>query len=42
MWNGYPAKRLGGTEVEINDKRFDVTPDFQEVLTDTSNIPMKN
>ena len=41
MWNGYPGKILGGKEVEINDKKFNITPGIQKVLTDTSNIPMK-
>ena len=41
MWNGYPVKILGGTEVEINVKKIDKTPGIQKVLTDTSNIPMK-
>ena len=41
MWNGYPIKVLGGTEVEINDKKQNITPGIQKVLTDTTNIPMK-
>ena len=41
MWNGYPNKILGGTEVEINDEKFNITPGLQKVLTDTSNIPLK-
>ena len=41
MWNGYPVKILGGTEVEINDKKFNITPGIQKVLADTSNIPLK-
>ena len=41
MWNGYPVKKLGGTEVEINDKKFNIFPGIQKVLADTSNIPMK-
>ena len=41
MWNGYPIKVLGGTEVEIKDKKFKITPGVQKVSTDTSNIPMK-
>ena len=41
MRNGYPVKILGGTEVEINDKKFNITPGIQKVLTDTSNIPLK-
>ena len=31
LWNGYPVKRLGGTEVEINDKTYNITPGIQKV-----------
>ena len=41
MWNGYPVKMLGGTEVEINDKNFNITPNLGKVFTQTSNIPLK-
>ena len=41
MWNGYPVKILGATEVEINYKINNITPGIQKILTDTSNIPMK-
>ena len=41
MWNDYPIKMSGGTEVEINDKKYDITPGNQKVLIDTSNLPMK-
>ena len=41
IWNGYPIKVLGGKEVEINDKKYNITPGIQKVLTDTSNIPIK-
>ena len=41
MRNSYPVKIIGGTEVEINDKKFNITPGIQKVLTDTPNIPMK-
>ena len=41
MWNGYPVKMLGGTEVEINDEEFNITPNLQKVFTQTSNIPLK-
>ena len=36
MWNGYPIKILGGTEVEINDKKDKITPGFQKILVNTS------
>ena len=41
MWNGYPIEMIAGTELEINDKKFNITPVIQKVLTDTSNIPLK-
>ena len=41
MWNGYPVKMLRGTEAEINDKNFNITPNLQKVFTQTSKIPLK-
>ena len=41
MWNGYPIKISSGTEVEINGKKINITPGIQNVLTDTSTIPLK-
>ena len=41
MWNSYPVKMLRGTEVEINDKKFNITPNPQKVFTQTSNIPLR-
>ena len=41
MWNGSPVEMLRGTEVEINDKKFNVTPNLQKVFTQTYNIPLK-
>ena len=41
MGNGNPIKVLRGTEVEINDKNFNVTPNLQKVFTQTSIIPLK-
>ena len=32
---------LGGTEVEINDNKYNITPGLQKVFTQTSNIPLK-
>ena len=32
---------LRGTEVEINDKTFNITHNHQIVFTQTSNIPLK-
>ena len=31
-----PAKMLHGTEVEINDRKYDISPGIQEVFTDTT------
>ena len=41
IWNGHPVKMLGGTEVEINDKIFNITQGIQNVFTETSNIALK-
>ena len=41
IWNGFPVKMLGGTEVEINDKKFNITQGIRNVFTQTSNIPLK-
>ena len=32
VWNGYPVKILGRTEVEINDKKYKITPGIQKAL----------
>ena len=39
--NGYPVKMLGGTEVEIDNKKYNITRGTQNVFTQTSNIPLK-
>ena len=36
MRNGYHNKNLGGLEVEINDKKYYLTPGIQKVLVNTS------
>ena len=36
IWNGYPIKILGGTEVDINDKKNNITPGIRNVLVDSS------
>ena len=36
IWNGYPIKILGGTEVEINDNKYNITPGIRKVLVDSS------
>ena len=41
IWNGHPVKRFGETEVEINDKKINITRGIQNVFTQTSNIPLK-
>ena len=41
IWNGYPVKMLGRTEVEINVKKSSITQGIQNVFTQTSNIPLK-
>ena len=42
MWNGYPVKILGGTEVQINDNKYNITPGIQKVLVDSSNNTAKS
>ena len=34
MMNNLPVKSSGGTEVEINDNKYNITPGLQKVLTD--------
>ena len=34
--NDYPVKMLRGTEVEINDRKYDKTPGIQKVCTDAT------
>ena len=36
MWNGYPVKILDGTEVRINEIKYNITPSMQKVLIDSS------
>ena len=36
MWIGDPVEILGGTEVEISDNKFNITPGFQKVIFDSS------
>ena len=40
IWSG-TVEKTGGDELEINETIYDITPGFQKVLTDTSNIPLK-
>ena len=42
MWSGYPNKTLGGTEVEINEKNYNLSPGIQKVLVKTSNNTAKS
>ena len=41
FWNGFPVEKIGGNKIKINENVFDITRGIQEVLTDTSNIPIK-
>ena len=34
MWNGYLVELVGGTEVQMNDNKFNITPGIQKVLVD--------
>ena len=35
IWNGYPIKKLGGTEVEINNNKYNINPGIRKVLVDS-------
>ena len=36
MWNGYPVKKLGGTEIQITDNKFNINPGIRRVVVDSS------
>ena len=36
MLNNYPIKMLGGIEVKVNDKEYNILPAIQKVFTDTT------
>ena len=42
MCKRYPNKILGGTEVEVNDEKYNITPGFQKVLVITSYNTVKS
>ena len=42
FWNGFPVEKLGGNKLKINEKLYNITPGIQKILTDKSNIPLKN
>ena len=42
FWNGFPVEKVGGNKLKIKRKIYNITPGIQNVLTDTSNIPLKN
>ena len=41
IWNGFPAKKIRGSKLKINENIYDITPGIQKFLTKTSNIPLK-
>ena len=41
-WNKIPIEIPGGSRVKINDKTFNITPNLQNVFTDTSGKSLKN
>ena len=41
-WNGIPIEIPGGSRVKINDKTFNITPNLQNVFTDTTGKSLKN
>ena len=38
---GFPFEKMGEIKRGIKEKIYNITPDIQKVLTDTSNIPLK-
>ena len=32
VWNGHPIKILGGSEIQIKNKKYNITPSIQHVL----------
>ena len=42
MINNYPNKMLRGTKVEINDKKYNISPGIRKVLVDQSNGTAKS
>ena len=41
FWNGFPVEEMGGIKLKINGKIHEIPQSIQKVLTDTSNIPIK-
>ena len=41
FWNGFPVEKMGGNKLKINGKIHEIPQSVQKVLTDTSNIPIK-
>ena len=42
IWTGFPVEKMGGNKPKNIEKIYNIAPGFQKVLTDTSNIPLKN
>ena len=40
-WNGIPVNITGDSRIEIDVKNFNITPDLQNVFTDTTGISLK-
>ena len=41
FWDGFPVEKMGGNKLKIKGKIHDIPRSIQKVLTDTSNIPIK-
>ena len=41
LWNGIPVNILGDTRIEIKGKDFNITPNLQNVFTDTTGKSIK-
>ena len=41
FWNGFPVDKLGDEKLKINEDIYDESENLQNVLTNTSIIPLK-
>ena len=41
LWNGIPVEISGDSRIEIKGKDFNITPNLQNVFTDTTGKSMK-
>ena len=41
FWNGSPVEKLGGNKLKIEEDIYNLTENLQNVLNNTSNLPLK-